>query len=65
MERGGLAFRKTDGEVEKDRKKQKEAETKTQSNRAVSLFIDSHVCKSEFPSVPRLGPHAAFRPQHD
>lgn len=50
---------------QRDGEKQKERETKTQSNRAVSLFIDSHVCTNESPSVPRLGPHAAFCPQHD
>lgn len=47
------------------RKEQKERGTKTQGSRTASLFIDSHVCTDEFLSVPRLGPHAAFRPQHD
>lgn len=46
-------------------KKQKERETKRQRNGAVSLFIDSHVCTDESLSVPRAGPHAVFRPQHD
>lgn len=43
----------------------KEREIKRQSNRAVSLFIDSHVCTNESLSVPPAGPHAVFRPQHD
>lgn len=55
----------TDGERQTGRKKERERETKTQSNRTVSLFIDSHVCTDEFLSVPWLGPHAVFRPQHD
>lgn len=65
VKRGGQAFRQTARDRQTGRKKERERETKTQSNRTVSLFIDSHVCTDEFLSVLWLGPHAVFRPQHD
>lgn len=47
VEGGGQAF--SDGQAGRQtaKRKQKERETKRQDNRAVSLFIDSHVCTNE------------------
>lgn len=51
--------REIDRQAGRNRRKER------QRDRAVSLFIDSHVCMDESLSVPRAGPHAVFRPQHD
>lgn len=64
-EEGRQAFRKTGRETDETRedgrtdrqagRNREEGETKRRSNRAASLFIDSHVCTDESLPVPPAG----------